>query len=350
MMDYVFTMFSLKQRFTAVTLALATTFSAVGTVSAEEVNVYSARKEALIKPLLDKFSSHTGIEVNLVTGKADALISRLNSEGEYSPADLLITTDVGRLVRAKQQGLTQAVESETLEDVIPKQLRDDDSHWFSLTMRARPIMYSPKRVDPNMLSTLEALTDTEWKGRICIRSSSNIYNQSMVAAMIQQKGEAETLNWAKDFVKNFARPPKGGDRDQIKAVVAGQCDIAIANTYYLAGMLNSADPAEQKIASQVKVFWPNQNTRGTHVNVSGAAVVKHAPNRDNAIKLLEYMTREDAQTWYAETNHEYPIRDGVEWSDTLKQFGTFKAEDIPLHRVGELNADAVKVMDKAGWK
>ncbi|NMH59114.1 Fe(3+) ABC transporter substrate-binding protein [Alteromonas ponticola] len=343
-------MLSLKKRLIAASVTLAAALSFTGSVSAEEVNVYSARKEALIKPLLDKFSAETGIEVNLVTGDADALISRMNSEGKFSPADVLITTDVGRLVRAKQQGLTRIVVSDTLEQAIPAQLRDDENQWFSLTMRARPIMYSPERVDPEQLSTMEALTDAEWKGRICIRSSSNIYNQSMVAAMIQQTGEEDTLKWANGLVKNFARPPKGGDRDQIKAVVSGQCDIAIANTYYLAGMLNSADDSEKNIASQVKVFWPNQDDRGAHINVSGAALAKHAPNSDNAVKLLEYMVREDAQAWYAKTNHEYPVRDGVEWSETLKQFGTFKAEEIPLHRVGELNAEAVKVMDKAGWK
>lgn len=343
-------MFTHIKRFTFLAASITSLLTLNAPVSAEEVNVYSARKEALIKPLLDKFSAETGIEVNLVTGKADALISRLNSEGKHSPADLLLTTDVGRLVRAKQQGLTQAVTSETLEQHIPVQLRDDDAHWFSLTLRARPIMYAPDRVDPSQLSTMEALTDSKWKGRICIRSSSNIYNQSMIAAMIQQEGEADTLNWAKGLVKNFARPPKGGDRDQIKAVVSGQCDIAIANTYYLAGMLNSADESQQAIASQVKVFWPNQNDRGAHVNVSGAAVTKHAPNREQAVKLLEYMVRTDSQAWYAETNHEYPVRDGVEWSETLKRFGAFKAENIPLYRVGELNADAVKVMDKAGWK
>ncbi|MCW8091216.1 Fe(3+) ABC transporter substrate-binding protein [Alteromonas sp. ASW11-130] len=343
-------MLSLKKRLISITVALATTLTFAIPVSADEVNVYSARKEALIKPLLDKFTTETGIEVNLVTGGADALISRMSNEGKYSPADVLITTDVGRLVRAKQQGLTQAVDSSVLSHAIPAQLRDKDKHWFSLTMRARPIMYSPERVDADKLSTMEALTQPEWKGRICIRSSSNIYNQSMIASMIQQKGEADTLSWAEGLVKNFARPPKGGDRDQIKAVVSGQCDIAIANTYYLAGMLNSADVTQKKIASQVKVFWPNQNGRGAHINVSGAAVAKHAPNSNNAVKLLEYMVREDAQAWYAETNHEYPVRDGVEWSDTLKQFGTFTAEDITLHRVGELNADAVKVMDKAGWK
>ncbi|MCV2885567.1 Fe(3+) ABC transporter substrate-binding protein [Aestuariibacter sp. AA17] len=331
--------------------ALAVAMLSTSFVSqADEVNVYSARKEALIKPVLDKFSKDTGIKVNLVTGKADALISRLNSEGQLSPADVLLTTDVGRLVRAKTQGVTQAIESEVLEGAIPAHFQDDDNHWFALTVRARPIMYSPERVDPKELSTIEALTDKKWKGRICIRSSSNIYNQSMVAAMIEQQGEAKVEAWAKDFVKNFARPPKGGDRDQIKAVVAGQCDIAIANTYYLGGMLESADSKEKAIAQQVNVFWPNQTDRGAHINISGAAVTAHAPNKTQAVKLIEYLARKDSQQWYASTNHEYPVLEGVEHSDTLKGFGQFKAETIPLYRVGELNAEAVKVMDKAGWK
>ena len=323
---------------------------APGLVSAEEVNVYSARKEALIKPVLDKFTEATGIEVNLVTGKADALITRIKNEGKHSPADLLLTTDVGRLVRAKQQGITQSFQSDELALHIPSNLRDKDNHWFALTKRARPIMYAPDRVDPSKLSTIEALNNGEWKGRVCIRSSSNIYNQSMISAMIEQQGEKATQAWADEFVKTFARPPKGGDRDQIKAVVAGQCDIAIANTYYLAGMLTGSDESQRKIAQQVKVFWPNQDGRGAHVNISGASIAAHAPNAEAAQKLLEFMVSKESQAWYAETNHEYPVRAGVEWSDVLKGFGQFKGENIRLERVGELNADAVKLMDKAGWK
>ena len=334
-------------------LTLSAIFSgllASGMVSAEEVNVYSARKEALIKPVLDKFTQATGIEVNLVTGSADALITRIKNEGKHSPADVLLTTDVGRLVRAKQQGLTQAYDSETLEQHVPANLRDNDDHWFALTLRARPIMYAPERVDPASLSTLEALNNGEWKNRVCIRSSSNIYNQSMVAAMIEQQGAKATQAWANEFVKTFARPPKGGDRDQIKAVVAGECDIAIANTYYLAGMLTGSDLGQREVAKKVKVFWPNQQGRGAHLNISGASIAKHAPNQKAAQKLLEFMINADSQAWYAETNGEYPVRAGVQWSDVLNGFGQFKGENIQLERVGELNADAVKVMDKAGWK
>ncbi|ALS98963.1 Fe(3+) ABC transporter substrate-binding protein [Lacimicrobium alkaliphilum] len=315
-----------------------------------EVNVYSARKEALIKPVLDKFSAQTGIEVNLITGNADALISRMDSEGKFSPADVLVTTDVGRLQRAKSQQLLQSVDSHVLGEKVPARLRDADNQWFALTMRARPVMYSKDRVSADELSDIEDLTADKWKGRICIRSSSNIYNQSMVAALIEQMGEEQTLEWAKGLVKNFARPPKGGDRDQIKAVAAGQCDIAIANTYYLAGMLTDSDNSQVEAAQKVAVFWPNQDNRGAHVNISGAGVARHAPNKQEAKALLEFMLTEEAQAWYAEHNGEYPILDGVEQSAVLKQFGDFKAENIPLQRVGELNSEALVLMDKAGWK
>lgn len=317
---------------------------------AEEVNVYSARKEALIQPVLQRFSDKTGIKVNLVAGKADALITRLASEGKHSPADVLITTDVGRLHRAKSKGLLQAVKSSVLSQSIPANLRDSDNQWFALTRRARPIMYVPGRVDPNELSTMEALTDPKWKGRICIRSSSNIYNQSLVAAMIAQEGEAKTAKWLQGFVKNFARTPKGGDRDQIKAAVAGICDVAIANTYYLAGMLTGSDKKAQQVAQQIKVFWPNQADRGAHVNISGAAVVAHAKHTDAAKKLIEFMTEADTQAWYAEVNNEYPVVADVALSQVLKDFGDFKSEQVQLQKLGELNAQALKLMDKAGWR
>ncbi|MFQ3198207.1 MAG: iron(III) transport system substrate-binding protein [Paraglaciecola sp.] len=318
--------------------------------SAQELNVYSARKEALIKPLLDKFSASTGITVNLVTGNADALITRLKSEGKYSPADILITTDVGRLYRAKEQGLTQAMETQAFKDLIPQNYIDPQGHWIGFTLRARPLMVAPARVDKTQLTRMEDLTDKQWRNRICVRSSSNIYNQSMVAAMIEQLGAEKTQVWLNDVVKNFARTPKGGDRDQIKAVVAGQCDIAIANTYYLAGMASSNDETTRDTASQVEVIWPNQQDRGTHVNISGAAITKYAPNAPSAQKLVSFMLQEDSQVWYAKTNHEYPLREGVEKSVVLMSLGDFKPEDIDLSKVGELNRQAVILMDKAGWK
>ena len=317
-------------------------------LQAAEVNVYSARQEELIKPLLDKFSAQTGIKVNLITGKPDELISRMASEGRNSPADVLISTDVGRLYRAKQQGVLQSIESDTLTQAIPQALRDPAQQWFGLTMRARPIMYMPDRVSADQLSTYEDLADPKWRGRICIRSSDNIYNQSMTASMIANDGADATESWAKGLVANFARPPKGGDRDQIKAAVAGVCDIAIANTYYLGGML--ADPAEKAVASQIKVFWPNQQGRGVHVNISGAGVARFAPNKTQAVQLLEYMTTAQAQQWYAETNHEYPVIADVAVSAILQGFGEFKADQLQLDKLGELNADAIQLMDRAGWK
>lgn len=339
----------MKKTLLSLACIAATSVSAMS-FAADEVNVYSARKEALIKPLLDKFTEQTGIKVNLVTGKADALITRMVKEGEYSPADVLITTDAGRLVRAKTADISQPIDDTVDLSGVNSAYIDDTRHWVGLTLRARPIMYAPDRVSPEQLSTMEALTDEQWKGRICIRSSSNIYNQSMVAAMIEQVGADRTEAWANGLVANFARPPKGGDRDQIKAVVAGQCDIAIANTYYLAGMREAQDEQTRDVANQVKVFWPNQDERGAHVNISGVAIAKHAPNVSAAQQLVSYMLGTDAQQWYAQTNGEYPVINGVEWSDTLKAMGQFKAENVPLTVVGEKNADALKLMDRAGWK
>tara|TARA_R110000772_G_scaffold41760_34_gene97316 strand:+ start:3267 stop:4289 length:1023 start_codon:yes stop_codon:yes gene_type:complete len=331
-------------------VALVSCVSVASFANAQELNVYSARKEALIKPLLDKFSASTGISVNLVTGNADALITRLKSEGKYSPADILITTDVGRLYRAKEQGLTQTIDTTSFNNLISQNYIDPQGHWIGFTLRARPLMVAPGRVDKTQLTRMEDLTDPQWRGRICVRSSSNIYNQSMVAAMIEQLGEDKTQTWLNDFVKNFARTPKGGDRDQIKAVVAGQCDIAIANTYYLAGMASDDDEAIRETASKVEVIWPNQQDRGAHVNISGAAIAKYAPNAASAQKLVNFMLQEDSQVWYAKTNHEYPLRQGVAQSAVLTSFGDFKSENIDLSRVGELNRQAVILMDKAGWK
>jgi iron(III) transport system substrate-binding protein len=316
----------------------------------EEVNVYSSRQEDLIKPLLDRFAAQTGIQVNLVTGKDDALLQRLQSEGRNSPADLLLTADAGRLHRAKAAGTTQAVRSQALTQAIPAAYRDPEGHWFGLTLRARPILYVKGKVDPAILSTYEALADPALKGRICIRSSDNVYNQSMVASMIAAHGAEATETWAKGLVFNLARPPKGGDRDQIKAAAAGECDIAVANTYYLAGMLASKDPAERAAAEAMGVFWPNQDDRGTHVNVSGAAVTASAKNTESAIRLVEFLASPESQQWYAESNGEYPVRAGVAVSPTLAAWGTFKADTLNLERLGELNAEAVRLMDRAGWR
>ncbi|WP_033336951.1 Fe(3+) ABC transporter substrate-binding protein [Thioalkalivibrio thiocyanodenitrificans] len=314
-----------------------------------EVNVYSARQEALIKPLTDQFTEETGIRVNIVSARADALLQRLRSEGRNTPADVLITVDAGNLHNAREAGVLQPVRSGILEAAIPASYRDPDGYWYGLSMRARPILYVKDRVDPQELSTYEDLADPKWRGRICVRSSSNVYNQSMTASMIIAHGEEAAEDWARGLTANMARPPQGGDRDQIRAAAAGQCDIAIANTYYL-GQMHEGDENDRRAAEAIGVFWPNQDNRGVHVNVSGAGITAHARNRDNAVRLLEFMAGDHAQQWYARANQEYPIKPGVQWSDTLAGFGEFEADGVNLGLLGAYNAAAVRLMDRAGWR
>ena len=319
-------------------------------VIAAEVNLYSARKEALIKPLLEQFTQDTGIRVNLVTGKADTLIKRLEIEGKNTPADMLLTVDAARLMRAKDVGLFQAIESDSINNTIPSQYRDADNHWFGLSLRSRVIVYASDRVSPESLVSYEQLAESQWKNRICVRSSSNIYNQSLVASLIAHEGVEMVEAWATALVNNFARNPKGGDRDQIKAVVAGVCDIALVNTYYLAGMLNSNQPAEAEIASQVSLFWPNQQGRGAHMNVSGAGILKYAKHVNEARQLLEYLISDKAQKWYNDMNYEFPVKADINSRDVLANWGDFKQDDLNLSELGKYNAAAVLLMDRVGWK
>lgn len=323
---------------------------AAAAAEAAEVNVYSARQEALIRPLLDRFTEQTGIEVNLVSGKADPLIKRLEAEGMASPADLLLTVDVARLVRAEQAGLLQPLRSASLEQAIPATYRHPDGQWFGLSLRSRVIVYAPDRVDPAELSGYADLADPRWRGRVCVRSSNNTYNQSLVAGLIAHEGAEAAEQWARGLVANFARPPRGGDRDQIMAVAAGQCDLALVNTYYLAGMLGSTDAAQREAAGQVAVFWPDQAGTGAHINVSGAGITRAARNPENAARLIEFMASPEAQRWYAEVNHEYPVIDGVAIDRTLTDFGDFRADTLPLAELGEHTGEAIEVMDRAGWK
>ena len=317
---------------------------------AAEVNVYSARQDALIVPLLEQFEAETGIEVNLITGKAGGLLSRMQSEGAASPADVLITVDAGNLHRAKEAGVVQTIQSDVLQSRIPETLRDPEMQWVGLTKRARTVFYAEDRVDPANLSTYENLVDDQWKGRICIRSSSNVYNQSLVASLIEVHGEEATEEWARGMVANMARKPTGGDTDQLRAVAAGQCDIAVSNTYYYGRLLDSDKPEDQQVVDTVKAFWVNQDDRGTHINISGAVIAKHAPNYDEAIQLLEFMVSDDAQAYYAEINHEFPVVDTATVSDTIQSLGTYKAHDLNLSILGENNKRAVMVMDRAGWQ
>ena len=346
-----------KRRLNAITLlfvAINMLLLGCAEQNTPEVNVYSARKEALIKPALDRFTAATGIKVNLVTGKADALIQRLKAEGKASPADVLITVDAGRLHRAKSLELTQALKNDSkystaLNDAISDTYKDPDGHWFGISLRARPIMYAKDRINPANLSSYAALADKSWQGRVCIRSSSNIYNQSLVASMIAAEGTAAVEEWAAGLVENFARKPVGGDRDQIKAVAAGQCDVAIANTYYLFGMLQSADEKEVAVAEQIGVFWPNQQGRGTHVNISGIAMTQSAKNKDQAAQLMAFMLQDETQRWYANINGEFPIKAGIDVHPKQTAWGQFKKDTINLAELGRLSPEAIKIMDRVDW-
>ena len=317
--------------------------------SQEELNVYSARKEAYIKPLLDQFAKQHNVTVNLVTSKADTLIQRLSNEGKNSPADVFITTDAGRLYRAKDAGLLQKISDDSVFQLAPEQYRDPDRYWMGLSVRVRAIVYADKRVKLSELSSYENLADPTWEKRICVRSSNNIYNQSLVASLIAHHGIEITQSWANNFATNLARKPQGGDRDQVKAVAAGQCDIALVNSYYLGSMINGSEQ-DQAAAAKVKLFWPNQNSHGAHVNISGIAITKHAKHVELANKLIAFLFTENSQAWYGDVNLEFPVIAGLKLNKILENWGPFKADTLNLSKLGELNASAVRVMDKAKWR
>lgn len=314
------------------------------------VNLYTDRHYDSDDKLYNVFTQETGIKVNIVKGKSDELIERLKTEGTDTEADIFITADVGRLHRAKVSSLLQPVDSQALNTNIPENLRDNENYWFGLTKRARVIVYAKDRVNPSELSTYEDLANPKWKGKILVRGSDSIYNQSLLASFIEIMGEDNARKLAAGIVANMTRTPKGGDRDQAKAVVAGEGDIAIMNTYYFGLMLNSSDPEEKKVAEKLAIFFPDQNSNGTHINVSGAGVVKSAKNKENAVKLLEFLASEKAQESFAEANYEYPVLKSVDPSDLLKSWGTFKEQQISLSRLGELNEKAVKILNEVGWK
>ena len=333
----------------AAAAASGAVFAAGTAVAQQEVNVYSARQEVLIRPQLDAFTAATGILVNLVAGPSDALIARLRAEGVNSPADVLLTVDVGRLTLAKKAGILRPVQSELLNASIPPQYRDAEGYWYGLGLRSRVIYYASERVDPSELSTYESLADPGWRDRICIRSSTNVYNQSLLSSMIAHNGLEAAEAWAAGVVANFARTPQGGDRDQIRAVAAGECDVAVANTYYFARMLNGT-PEDREAALKVRLFWPNQDGRGAHVNVSGGAVTANAPNPENAVRLLEYLASAEAQRIYANAVYEYPVRSGVEIADALAEFGAFKADALGLDVFAAYQQEALRIFDRVGWR
>jgi iron(III) transport system substrate-binding protein len=312
---------------------------------AEQVNIYSYREPGLINPLLEAFTKKTGIKANVVYASA-GLNERLAAEGKNSPADLLFTVDAGRLSEAKDAGLTQPVTSPMLTAAIPQSYRDPDGHWFGLTLRARLIYAHKDRVKLTAI-TYEELADPKWKGKICTRSGQHVYNTSLLATIIAHKGEAAAEAWARGLKANLARKPTGGDREQVRDVTAGQCDLALGNSYYMALML--ADPKQKAWADGVKILFPNANDRGTHVNISGMALTKYAPNKANALKLMEFLASDEAQRLYAEANNEYPISPKVEPSAVVKSWGRLKPDTLPLENIGKYRKKASELMDKVGY-
>ncbi len=316
--------------------------------ASNEVNVYSHRHYDTDKQLYKMFEEKTGIKVNVVNADANALIKRLESEGDKSPADVLITVDAGRLYQAKSKDLIQPIESKYLMEVVPANLRDEDKRWFALTKRVRAFVVP---IDSNIeINTYEDLIKPEYKKMIMVRSSNHVYNQSMLAAVIAHHGEEYALKWAKGVVQNMARRPRGNDRYQVKAVANGIGKIAIANTYYVGKMIGNKDIAESEAVKKVKILFPKFENGGTHINVSGAGVARYAPNKENAIKFIEFLLSPEAQDLFANGNFEYPVAKGVKKNDVVSSWGTFEDDNISINTMGKYNINAVKIFDKAGWE
>ncbi|MBD2462342.1 Fe(3+) ABC transporter substrate-binding protein [Oscillatoria sp. FACHB-1407] len=314
------------------------------------LNLYSARHYDTDDALYSSFSERTGVQINLVEADADQLIERIKSEGTNSPADIFMTVDAGRLWRAQQEGLLQPVSSRTLEQAIPANLREPQGHWFGLSKRARVIVYNKERVNPAELSTYENLADPKWRGRILVRSSTHVYNQSLTGAILAAAGAEATEAWARGLVANFARPPEGNDTAQIQAVAAGVGDLAIVNTYYMARLAKSQNPEEQAVAERVALFFPNQRDRGTHVNISGAGVLRNARNKEAAVAFLEHLVSTQAQEIFAIGNNEYPVVPGAPIDSTIRGFGQFREDSVNAAVFGRNNAEALRIMDRAGWR
>ncbi len=318
--------------------------TSVTSAFAEEVVVYSARKEHLIKPLFDAYSKKTGVEIRYITDKAAPLLARLKAEGANTQADVLMTVDAGNLWQAAEQGVLAPVNSKTLHDNIPAHLRDPANQWFGLSVRARTIVYAKDRVKPGELSTYEGLADATWKDRLCLRTSKKVYNQSLVATMIERLGKDKAEQVVSGWVGNLATSPFSNDTKTMQAIAAGQCDAGIVNTYYF-GRLQKKDPG-----TPLALFWPNQDSSGVHVNVSGAGVTKHARHKAEAVKLLEWLSGEQAQNIFASLNMEYPANARVANDPVVAAWGDFKADDVNVSTAGKLQAEAVMLMDRAGYR
>lgn len=315
------------------------------------INIYSARHYQSDDDLYQAFTEATGIRVRRIEGTDDALIERILQEGAASPADILFTVDAGRLWRAEQAGVFQSVESPVLRERIPAQLRHPEGKWFGFSSRARLIFFDPERIEPGAITRYEDLADPRWAGELCIRSGNNIYNLSLMASMIAAHGLEEAEAWARGVVANFARSPQGGDTDQIRAVAAGECGIAVANSYYFARLLTSDDAADRAVAGRLRWVFPNQDDRGTHVNVSGAGIVVNARNSAQALAFLEFLASPEAQTRFARGNNEYPVVAGAALDNpALEQLGPFKADPLDAALYGVHQAEAQRALDRAGWK
>ncbi len=337
---------SIISRALKIIVLFAAALPAASLARAAEVNVYSYRQPALMQPLFDKFTAETGITVNSLFAEK-GLAERIKAEGVNSPADVILASDIARLSEAVEADITRAVDSAFLKKAIPAPLRDPKDHWFALTQRARVVYASKERVKDGEVTTYEALAEPQWKGRICSRSGASDYNVALLAAQLAHHGEAEAAKWLKGLRSNLARKPQGDDRSQIKAVAQGECDIALGNSYYLAIML--ADPAQRQAAQAVNILFPNQQDYGAHINISGMAMARHAPNRDAAIKLMEFLAGHEAQQLYAEINNEYPVRADVPWSALMQSWGKFKADDLPLVEIAGRRVRALEIVYETGF-
>lgn len=333
--------------------ALATIISlAAASISpaaaADEVNIYSYREPGLIAPLLKAFTEKTGIKTNVVFAK-QGLIERAAAEGANSPFDVLLTVGIARLAQAEEKGITQPINSDAVKANIPANYRDPEGHWTALTQRARVVYASKDRVKQDSI-TYEELADPKWKGKICSRSGQAAYNVALLASIIAHSGVEKAEAWAKDVKNNLARKPAGGDRDQVKGIYSGECDLAIVNTYYMAAMqTNTKKPEQQEWAASARIIFPNADDRGSHVNVSGAVLAKHAPHKEAGVKLIEFLTSEEGQKIYAEIVNEYPLKDGVPISDRVASWGTLKADKLPLEEIAKHSAEASAIMDRVAF-
>ncbi|WP_088178582.1 Fe(3+) ABC transporter substrate-binding protein [Thauera terpenica] len=337
-----------KAVFTA--LLSTSALAAFGVHAADtELNIYSARHYQTDEALYGNFTKQTGIKVNRIEAKEDELLERIRNEGANSPADVFITVDVSRLAHADQMGIFAPVKSALLDERIPANLRTE--RWFSFSTRARIIVYNPELVKAEQVQSYEQLADPGLKGKVCTRSGSHPYNLSLGAAMIKHNGADETVKWASGLVDNFARAPKGGDTDQIKSVAAGECGVAIANSYYLARLMNSTKPDDQAVVDKIKVVWPNQHSWGTHINVSGAGMLKSAPHKEAAVKFLEYLASDEAQAYFANGNNEWPVVASVKVDNpALDKLGKFKADSMQIGELADTVAQAQKIYDRAGYR